>query len=90
MKLPALVLLATAFALAAHAQGPTEARPLLMGDWPDVTLSYRDTNGGWRALTPGYAIDRMGDSLSGVRAALFAPGTGSVRIHHFHHQPFKP
>jgi beta-xylosidase len=27
-----------AFAAVAHAQGPTEARPLLVGDWPDPTI----------------------------------------------------
>jgi hypothetical protein len=87
MKLLALFLVATVLALAAHAQGPTEARPLLIGDWPDVTLSYRDTNGAWHTLAPGYAIDHMGDSLSGVRAALFTHGKGGAAFHSFHYRP---
>lgn len=87
MKLPALFLLATALALAAHAQGPTPARPLLIGDWPDVTLSHRDTNCAWRTLAPGYALDRMGESLSGVRAALFTHGEGSAAFHSLHYRP---
>jgi beta-xylosidase len=56
----------------------------------DVTLSYRDTAGAWHTLTPGYAIDRMGDGLSGVRAALFAHGSGSTRFHDFRYRPLKP
>ena len=52
-----------------------------------VTLSYRDTAGTWHTLTPGYAIDRMGDSLSGVRAALFTHGKGSAAFHSFHYRP---
>jgi beta-xylosidase len=56
----------------------------------DVTLSYRDTGGAWHTLTPGYAIDRMGDSLSGVRVAFFAHGSGSARFHHFHYRALKP
>jgi beta-xylosidase len=56
----------------------------------DVTLSYRDTGGAWHTLTPGYAIDRMGDSLSGVRVAIFAHGSGSARFHHFHYRALKP
>jgi beta-xylosidase len=56
----------------------------------DVTLSYRDTAGAWHTLAPGYAIDRMGESLSGVRAALFAHGSGSARFHDFRYRPLKP
>jgi hypothetical protein len=56
----------------------------------DVTLSYRDTTGAWHTLTPGHAIDRMGDSLSGVRAALFSHGSGSARFHDFRYRPLKP
>lgn len=56
----------------------------------DVTLSYLDTTGEWHTLTPGHAIDRMGDSLSGVRAALFVHGSGNAKFHHFHYRPIVP
>jgi len=56
----------------------------------DVTLSYRDPAGTWHTLTPGYAIDRMGDSITGVRAALFVHGGGSARIHSFNYRPLAP
>jgi hypothetical protein len=56
----------------------------------DVTLSHRDAAGAWHTLTPTYAIDRMGDSLSGVRAALFVHGTGAARFHSFRYQPLPP
>ena len=55
----------------------------------DVTLSYRDGAGAWHTLTPGYAIDRMGDSLSGVRVALFVHGSGSARFHSFTYHPLQ-
>jgi beta-xylosidase len=56
----------------------------------DVTLSHRDAAGAWHTLTPAYAIDRMGDSLSGVRAALFVHGTGAARFLSFRYQPLPP
>jgi len=56
----------------------------------DVTLSYRDANGSWHTLTPGYALDRVADSLSGVRAALFTHGTGAATFHFFHYGQLKP
>lgn len=56
----------------------------------DVTLSYCDAEGAWQSLAPGYAIDRMGEALSGVRAALFAHGTGFVRIEAFRYRALTP
>jgi len=52
----------------------------------DVTLSYRDAKGVWQTLAPAYAIDRLGDSLSGVRVGLFVHGKGSARFHEFRYK----
>jgi beta-xylosidase len=56
----------------------------------DVTLAYRGTDGAWHPLTPAYAIDRMGDALSGVRAALFVHGSGRARFHSFTYRALQP
>lgn len=53
----------------------------------DVTLAWRDPAGKWQTLTPGYAIDKLGESLSGVRVGVFAHGAGHVRFFSFHYQP---
>lgn len=52
----------------------------------EATLSYCDAEGAWQSPAPGYVIDRMGEALSGFRAALFAHGTGFVRIEAFRYR----
>jgi hypothetical protein len=61
-------IIALAFAFTAHAQGPTEARPLLIVDWPDEAshfntpaLHQADTHAfhplfhpRWRGRTPAF------------------------------------
>lgn len=49
----------------------------------DATLSYCDAEGAWQSLTTGYAMDRMGETLSGIRAACSLMGPTLFAAKHF-------
>jgi xylan 1,4-beta-xylosidase len=72
----------------AHSSRPIALR--ITNRHEDVTLAYRGPAGAWHTLTPAYAIDRMGESLAGVRAALFVHGSGRARFYSFTYEPLPP